>query len=45
MGMPSSRLEYQHGPTGVTHEVQRVHSPRAVELILQFVFVGEVIEA
>ena len=38
-------LEHQHGPTGVAHELQRPHRPRRVELILEFVFVGEAIEA
>ena len=26
-------LEYQHGPVGVAHEIERPHRPRPVELI------------
>jgi hypothetical protein len=38
-------LEHQHGPTGVAHEVERPHCPRRLELILEFVFVGQAIKA
>src|SRR6266536_2810630 len=38
-------LEHEHGRTGVAHEVQRPHRPPPVQLILQFVFVDEAIEA
>src|SRR6516225_9010601 len=38
-------LKHQHRPTGVTHEVQRAHRPCPVELILEFIFVRESIEA
>ncbi len=37
-------LQHQHGPTAFAHELQRPHRPRAVELILQFVFVSEAID-
>ena len=38
-------LEHQHRPTALAHEVQRPHGPRAIQLILQAVFVGQAIEA
>ena len=38
-------LEHQHGPTGIAHELQRPRRPRLVELILEFVFMRESIEA
>src|SRR6516165_8366493 len=38
-------LEHQHRPTGVAHEVQRPYRPRSVELLLQFEFVSQAIEA
>ena len=37
-------VEHQHGPTAIVHEAQWAHRPCAVELILEFVFVREVIE-
>jgi len=38
-------VEHQHGPTAIVHEVQWAHRPCAIELILEFVFVAEAIEA
>ena len=37
-------LQHQHGPTAFADELQRPHRPRAVELILQSVFVSKAIE-
>src|SRR5262245_1005003 len=37
-------LEHQHGSAGLAHELQRPCRPRRVELILQFVFMREMIE-
>ena len=39
------RLEHQHGPPALAHELQRPHRPRAVEVVLQSVFVCETVEA
>ena len=49
-GKPVERLaagifEHQHGATAVAHELKGARRPRSVQLILQFVFVGEAIEA
>ena len=38
-------LEHQHGTTAISHDLQRPHRPRSVQLFLQSVFVGEAIEA
>ena len=38
-------LEHQHGPTALAHELQWSHRPRAVELVLQPIFVSEAIKA
>jgi hypothetical protein len=43
-GLAARILEHQRGPTDVAHELQRPHRPCAVELVPQFVFVGEAIE-
>ena len=53
MGAPSSRSSGSPpgssstsiGPTAFAHELQRPHRPRAIELVLQSVFVRETIEA
>ena len=38
-------LEHQHGPTALADKLERPHRPRAVQLVLQSVFVGKAIEA
>ena len=37
-------LEHQNGPTAISHKLERPHRPRAVQLILEGVFVGKAIE-
>ena len=37
-------LEHQHDPAAVSHELQRSHRPRAVQFVLQSIFVSEAIE-
>ena len=44
-GLAAGILEYQHSATAVEHELQRLHRPRAVQFILQSVFVSEAVEA
>ena len=44
-GLAAGIIEYQRCATGVLYECQRPQGPRAVQLILQFVFVNEAIEA
>src|SRR6516164_7659032 len=38
-------LEHQHGPSAVVRELQRLHRPLPIQLILQGVFVSQTIEA
>ena len=38
-------LEHQNGPTAISHKLERPHRPRAVQLILEGVFVGKAIES
>src|SRR6516165_10196020 len=38
-------LEHQHGPSAVVRELQRLHRPLPIQLILQGVFVSQAIEA
>jgi len=44
-GLASCVFDDEHRPPVLAHEVQRPHGPRAIQLILQAVFVGEAIEA
>ena len=37
-------LEHQHGPGGFAHKLQRPRRPGAVQLVFQFVFMGEAFE-
>jgi hypothetical protein len=37
-------LQHQHGPTALADELQRPHRPRAVEFILQSIFMSKAIE-
>src|SRR6476646_1206908 len=37
-------LEHQHGPTAITNQLEWTHRPRAIQLLLQFIFVSETIE-
>ncbi len=38
-------LEHQHGPAVFAHELQRPYRPGAIELVFQFVFMGEAVES
>jgi hypothetical protein len=38
-------LEHQNGPAAIAHKLQRPHRPRAFQLILEGIFVGNAIES
>ena len=44
-GLASGVLDNQHRPPGLAHELHRPQRPRTVEVVLEFVFVCETIDA
>src|SRR5580704_16966188 len=38
-------LEHQHGPAAVTNQLEWTHCPRAIQLLLQSIFVSKTIQS